>query len=104
MFITARLQHNETILQDTNIAWGTVYEVNSSQQDVVGTRIQVVAGPHADYNAQWVYTVKLLDPPLGTMLPFFNEEYRSGFGYSDVSVIVPVHPSSCVLGHQNPRV
>ena len=89
MFFTARLLiHDDTIMQDTDIAWGVVYEVAPAQQHVVGTCIQVVAGPHADYDAQWVYTVKLLDPPKDMKLPFFNNEYRSGFGYSDVRVIV----------------
>ena len=86
-YITVQLFMDDKQLQDADIKWNGVYDVHPSHQDELGTRLQVVAGPHSDFSADGVYTVRLLDPPQSAeYLPYFNQEYRSGYGYSKANV------------------
>lgn len=88
MYVTASLQLDASILTDKDVRLGVCYPVAQQHIPLCGTRIQVIAGPHADFGMkqdvslvcvngrhpcpqdQTVYTIELLDPPPLCELPF----------------------------------
>lgn len=76
MFVTAKLVRNGRVVSD-NILFKHEYIVATDHHDLVGNKVYVIAGPHKDFDEDDVYTVELLNPPIGCSLPFFNSKYNS---------------------------
>ena len=92
MYVTAALQIDKSILRETDIMWGELYQVAPEHVPICGPRLEVIAGPHADFDMynKPVFTVRLVDPPEKCVLPFFNHVMRSAFENVLISVERPL--------------
>ena len=86
MLVSAKLMiSGSTVGAGTHL--GDTYKVSANHVDFVGDIVQIIAGPHKDFEEPDVYTVKLLNPPT-TMsdMPFFNS--GNGCAWEHVTINV----------------
>jgi hypothetical protein len=91
MYVTASLQIDKYLLHGTDIIWGELYHVAHKHVSICGPRLEVIAGPHADFDMynKPVFTVRLTDPPEKCDLPFFNKKMHSAFENVLISIERP---------------
>ena len=88
MFATASLKIVSSVLL-ADIKLGSCYRVAQQHIPLCGASLQVIAGPHADFGTQPVYTIQLLDPPPQCDLPYFNSKFESAFEHVNIKIDGP---------------
>ena len=93
LYATAHLKRNGSALRKEEVVLKQEYRIEDEQAKLLGSRLQVIAGPHSDFctssASDDVYTVLLLAPVEGTErhVKFFNSDIAGCWSYVVIHIV-----------------